>query len=205
MITLAVWQRSLVLLESISVYYRSLRLRRVSYKPSVMCQSLILGDDSHDQRYSQLQTVRESWCRTTRVIHDRSDVAIELDGRELVDIPSFFLALGHAVNGPDGYYGGNLDALSDCLCGGFGLVPPFTLRIRHTDAARDALGFDAMLRWRESWIANVESDPSLTDKDRAALGVPFADLEMDVTPYFDLIISVLTDGGVNVVLDSDGT
>ena len=52
-----------------------------------------MGNDSHDQHYLQLQAVRESWCRTTRVIHDRSDVAIELDGRELVDIPSFFLRL----------------------------------------------------------------------------------------------------------------
>ena len=62
-----------------------------------------------------------------------------------------------------------------------------------------------MLRWRKSWIASVESDPSLTDNDRAALGAPFADLEMDVTPYFDSIISVLTDGGVNVIFDSAGT
>jgi len=130
---------------------------------------------------------------------------VELDGRELVDIPSFFLELGRAVNGPNGYFGGNLDALSDCLCGGFGLVPPFTLRIRYADAARNALGRDATLRWRKSWISSVESDPSLNDTDRAALGAPFPDLEPNVTPYFDSIVSVLTDGGVNVVLDSAGT
>ena len=164
-----------------------------------------MGNTSHDQRYSQLQAVRESWCRHTRAVHDRSDLTIELDGRELVDIPSFFLALGRAVNGPDGYYGGNLDALSDCLCGGFGLVPPFTLRIRHADTARHALGHGAMLAWHESWIASVESDSSLTDTDRAALGAPFPDLKTDGTPYFDSIISVLTDGGVDIVLDSAGT
>ena len=164
-----------------------------------------MGNDSHDHRYSQLQTVRETWCRAARDISDRSGVTVDLDGRDLIDIPSFFLALGCAVNGPDGYYGGCLDALSDCLTGGFGLVPPFTLRIRHANVARDALGHDAMLRWRQSWIASVESDSSLTDADRAAMGAPFPDLQPDVTPYFDSIISALTDGGVNVVLDSAGT
>lgn len=163
-----------------------------------------MGNDSHDQRYSQLQAVRESWCRKSRDVHDRSDVTVELDGRELVDIPSFFLELGRAVNGPDGYFGGNLDALSDCLCGGFGLVPPFTLRIRYADAARDALGRDAMLAWRESWIASIESDSFLTNTDRAAMGAPIPDRETDVTPYFDSIISVLSKGGVSVVLDSAG-
>ncbi|EMI40264.1 barstar family protein [Rhodopirellula sp. SWK7] len=164
-----------------------------------------MGNESHDQRYSQLQAVREAWCRSARDVHDRSGGTIELDGREMVDIPSFYLALGRAVNGQDGYYGGCLDALSDCLSGGFGLVPPFTLRIRHADAARDALGHAAMVRWRESWIASVESDATLTDADRAAMGAPFPDLQPDVTPYFDSIVSVLTDGGVNVVLDSAGT
>ena len=161
-----------------------------------------MDNDSHDQRYLQLQAVRESWCRNVHEIRVRSGDTIELDGRELTDIPSFFLALGHAINGPGGYYGGNLDALSDCLCGGFGLLPPFTLWIRHADAARDALGRDAMIRWHQSWIASVKSDPLMTDTDRAALGAPFADLETDVAPYFDSIVSVLTDGGVNVVLDS---
>ncbi|WP_436502073.1 barstar family protein [Actinokineospora sp. HUAS TT18] len=28
--------------------------------------------------------------------------------------------MGQAINGPGGYFGRNLDALSDCLCGRFG-------------------------------------------------------------------------------------
>jgi len=165
-----------------------------------------LGNNSYDQRYSQLQSVRENWCRNDRDIHDRSGATIELDGRELVDIPSFYLVLGHAVNGPDGYYGACLDALSDCLCGGFGLIPPFTLKIHHADAARESLGFSERKRWLESWAERTTADPDMTPRDLADLGLPLPEITPEnYEPYFDRIISVLTDGGVSVVLDSHGT
>lgn len=163
-----------------------------------------MGNDSHDQRCAQLQAVRESWGRDSRAVHDRSDVTIHLDGRELVDIPSFFLALGRAVNGPDGYYGSSLDSLSDCLCGGFGLVPPFTLHIRCADIARTSLARNAMLQWREFWVASVQSDPTMTGNDFADPGLPFPSTEDDAIPYFDSIVSVLTDGRVDVVLNPAG-
>ena len=50
-----------------------------------------------------------------------------LDGTHVTDIVSFYCALGEAVNGPGGYFGWNLDALADCLRGGFGATPPFTV------------------------------------------------------------------------------
>ncbi|MFI7676773.1 barstar family protein [Actinophytocola sp. NPDC049390] len=59
-----------------------------------------------------------------------------LDGRDLVDVDAVYCALGEAVNGPGGYYGWNLDAVADCLRGGFGAVPPFTLEWRDADVAR---------------------------------------------------------------------
>ena len=59
-----------------------------------------------------------------------------LDGRDLVDVDAVYCALGEAVNGPGGYYGWNLDAVADCLRGGFGAVPPFTLEWREADVAR---------------------------------------------------------------------
>ncbi|MGR7001821.1 barstar family protein [Yinghuangia aomiensis] len=37
------------------------------------------------------------------------------------------MALGETVNGPGGYFGGNLDALDDCLGGTFGYTAPGTL------------------------------------------------------------------------------
>ncbi|MGW2278910.1 barstar family protein [Streptomyces sp. NPDC001770] len=52
---------------------------------------------------------------------------VTLDGRYTVDRNSFWCAIGEAVNGPVGYFGWNLDALDDCLCGGWGAAPGFTL------------------------------------------------------------------------------
>lgn len=50
-----------------------------------------------------------------------------LDGEHVTDEESFYCALGEAVNGPGGYFGWNLDALDDCLRGGWGAATPFTL------------------------------------------------------------------------------
>ncbi|MEV4806629.1 barstar family protein [Nonomuraea sp. NPDC049421] len=40
---------------------------------------------------------------------------IVLDGRGVVDLASFFCAIGEAVHGPGGYFGSNFMALHDCL------------------------------------------------------------------------------------------
>lgn len=65
-----------------------------------------------------------------------------VDGRKVEDKDSFYTELGRAVNGPGGYFGGNLDALVDCLRGGFGTPDdePFGFRITHADEVRKALG-----------------------------------------------------------------
>lgn len=62
-----------------------------------------------------------------------------LDGRQVVDINSFYCALGEAINGPGGYFGWNLAAVDDCLRGGFGAQPPFTLKWLHSNAVRSDL------------------------------------------------------------------
>ena len=65
-----------------------------------------------------------------------------VDGRRVADVEGFYTELGRAVNGPDGYFGSNLDALVDCLRGGFGTPEdePFGFRITHADEVRSALG-----------------------------------------------------------------
>ncbi|MEU6324259.1 barstar family protein [Streptomyces sp. NPDC047009] len=71
-----------------------------------------------------------------------------LDGRQVVDVDSFYCALGEAINGPGGYFGWNLSAVDDCLRGRFGASPPFTLQWLHSDIAtsepvsHDAAGGD---------------------------------------------------------------
>ncbi|MFE0171357.1 barstar family protein [Streptomyces sp. NPDC059002] len=58
-----------------------------------------------------------------------------VDGRHITDRDSFSCAIGEAINGPGGYFGGNLDALDDCLRGGWGATTPFTL---HWDSSAEA-------------------------------------------------------------------
>lgn len=64
---------------------------------------------------------------------------VTLEGGDITDVPSFYCALGEAVNGPLGYFGNNLDALVDCLHGGFGADGPFTLVWRDSVVAQEHL------------------------------------------------------------------
>ncbi|WP_330286803.1 barstar family protein [Streptomyces sp. NBC_00576] len=90
------------------------------------------------RRGAWLDLVRERACRRTH--HDRpADHAYELAGRPITDVPGLYLALGDAVNGPGGYFGGCLDALDDCLRGTFGYTAPATLLWREAATAREHL------------------------------------------------------------------
>lgn len=91
----------------------------------------------------RLKSRRVAWCRMTekgRRVVDRSDLTIVLDGRTISDEAEFYLAIGEAVNGKDGYFGADLDALADCLCGGFGVRLPLTVKFRNSETARVTLG-----------------------------------------------------------------
>ena len=47
-------------------------------------------------------------------------VIFRIDGRKIKSANDFYREIGSSVNGPGGYFGRNLDALADCLRGGFG-------------------------------------------------------------------------------------
>lgn len=47
-------------------------------------------------------------------------VTYVIDGAEVTGLDRFWQVIGAAVNGPGGYFGSNLDALADCLHGGYG-------------------------------------------------------------------------------------
>ncbi|WP_422742731.1 barstar family protein [Micromonospora sp. WMMD754] len=63
-------------------------------------------------------------------------ITYDLDGRFVTDIEGFYCAIGEAINGPGGYFGWNLDALDDCLRGGFGARAPFRLVWHDSAVAR---------------------------------------------------------------------
>lgn len=93
-----------------------------------------------------------------------------LEGRQVVDEDSFCCALGEAVNGPGGYFGWNLSALDDCLRGGWGAAPPFTVDWQHAAEAR------------------------------ARLAEPVPTGEGETTTLFDLLLEILEEHGVQVIL-----
>ncbi|MFY7068193.1 barstar family protein [Nocardiopsis changdeensis] len=70
---------------------------------------------------------------------DRAGGAFLLDGAAVTDEPGLYCALAEALVGPGRYYGWNLDALDDCLRGGFGPLPPFTLVWEHLEESRRLL------------------------------------------------------------------
>lgn len=69
---------------------------------------------------------------------DRSGGEYHLDGRFVTDIPGIHCAVAEALLGPGAYFGREWNAFSDCLCGGFGVVPPFTLDWHDSEVARQA-------------------------------------------------------------------
>ena len=89
---------------------------------------------------------RAFWLGTTLANHAPTDpdrpsgATYHLEGRHIIDLPGFFCALGEAVNGPGGYFGHSEAALSDCLSGRWGALPPFTLVWHDADVARRCLG-----------------------------------------------------------------
>ena len=59
--------------------------------------------------------------------------------------------IGAAVNGPGGYFGRNLDALNDCLRGGFGTPDDgdFVFEWRDHEVSRRHLGYPETVRQLE--------------------------------------------------------
>ncbi|MGW6274171.1 barstar family protein [Streptomyces sp. NPDC055060] len=89
-------------------------------------------------RGAWLDLVRERGCRRPR--RDRpAGRPYELDGGLITDEAGLYLALGEAVNGPGGYFGGCLAALDDCLAGGFGYSAPGVLLWKNAETAREHL------------------------------------------------------------------
>jgi len=108
---------------------------------------------------------REAWLHVVRLHRGSQPLppdrppgqTFELDGAHVTDDPSFYCALGEAINGPGGYFGADLDGLADCFRGGFGATPPFRLVWLHSEVAiRHLLRLEDMLAVLARAHVNVE-------------------------------------------------
>lgn len=111
-----------------------------------------------------------------------------LDGQYVTDYPSAFIALGEAINGPGGYFGRNVDALSDCLCGGFGVEGPFVLRWHNSGVARHHL---TAQEWRRESLSRLDQHEPID---------PLLDSQYNNSSLWNEIIGVLKQHSVEVHL-----
>lgn len=65
-------------------------------------------------------------------------IRYRIDGSAIASTKDFYDEVGRAVNGPGGYFGANLDALADCLRGGFGTPADegFEFELTQSDTVR---------------------------------------------------------------------
>src|SRR5689334_10175615 len=77
-----------------------------------------------------------------------------IPGEKVTSLETFYELIGEAINGPDGYFGGNLDAFADCLAGGFGTPDEgYSLVWHNSEASRKALGYPEAVRQLELRLA----------------------------------------------------
>lgn len=84
-------------------------------------------------------------------------VTYVVPGAEVTDLERFWQLIGAAVNGPDGYFGRNLDAFADCLTGGYGTPDDrdFVIEWRDHELSRRALGHRETARQLRLRLARV--------------------------------------------------
>lgn len=155
--------------------------------------------EDHHFRYEQLQ--RNRLLSQVRDQSGRSNLTLRIDGRCIRDIPDFYLQLGELVNGPGGYFGASLDALDDCLCGGFGLTPPLTIVIDGWTDFRERLGTETLKLWWEATTRRAADDEDLADAESSTSEARERDHERS---YAYDILEVLHDRGVTVILPGHG-
>ena len=87
---------------------------------------------------------------------DGVPVVYRLDGRKIRSPSDFYREIGAAVNGTGGYFGRNLDALADCLRGGFGTPDDRAYRFdwQHSALSRSYLA--GVRRGQRSFVEAVQ-------------------------------------------------
>jgi RNAse (barnase) inhibitor barstar len=110
---------------------------------------------------------REAWGDLTYLAREKFDTdqvggVYELDGRHVTDWRSLHLAMSEALIGPGGYFGREFNAFRDCLHGGWGVKPEFTLVWNDAQVAHNAMCeyFADILELLRGFGVTVELKPS---------------------------------------------
>ncbi len=122
-----------------------------------------------------------------------------IPGKEITSLESFYKVMGEVVNGPGGYFGGNLDGFEDCLHGGFGTPDEgCVFHWRHSDMSRRSLGHEETMRWLRDRIKNghPENQPRFTARLAEAQ-------QGRGETLFDTILEIFRDNatGVELILE----
>lgn len=113
-----------------------------------------------------------------------------LEGAEITSLEEFWRVIGQAVNGPGGYFGRNLDAFNDCLCGGYGTPEDgdFVIEWRDHEVSRRNLGYPETVRQLEIRLGRCH--PSNRPTVRVDLEAARA---CRGTTVFDWLVEIIND------------
>ncbi|MDX3710260.1 barstar family protein [Streptomyces europaeiscabiei] len=119
-----------------------------------------------------------------------------LDGTQIRTLGDFWRVIGEAINGPGGYFGRNLDALADCLSGGFGAPDDddYVVEWRDHQVSREHLGHPETARQSEIRLSRCQ--PSNRPSVSADLA---AAREERGTTVFDWLIEIFDDRAPGVL------
>ena len=156
-------------------------------------QWLIAACNRHFKKLRRRQGWKDAEAGTVFVI----------DGAAIVDHPALLCALGEAINGPGGYFGGMKSlSLQDCLFGSFGVTLPFVLRIENMDACRAHLDGLALAEWASRRLA---SGDFLDEDGKRWLEEAVRDGRRQLRCFLDVVLDELRFHGVAIEAGSTGT
>ena len=118
-----------------------------------------------------------------------------LDATHVASLDAFFCALGDAVQGPGGYFGLSLRTLDDCLLGGFGITPPWSLHVRGLSQLPGLLDASALAAWAR---ARIEACDYLDDDGLAWLEATQRNAESGTRTMWDELRACFEAHGVTV-------
>lgn len=121
---------------------------------------------------------------------------VHLDAAHIASLDAFFCALGDAVQGPGGYFGCTLRSLDDCLLGGFGITPPWSLHVRGLSHLRATLDASMLAAWAR---ARIEARDYLDADGRAWLEATLRNAQTGTRTMWEELHACFEVHGVTVV------